>query len=324
MPRRSHAPRHCAATGDAETTPLPRGFSPGKGEVVLALVGKHKWWPALVDRVLPDQEALHLYFFGDHKQGAWRRSRTRPFSQLDSLSSHQRPKCPLYALALSEARSAEQRRGGEGQEEGGVPCGCGGCDLCIAAAERGYVGCAGCAHYLGRGCLGRCVGLCRPPDGEVSEASGTACEGSSVSVSDDGVELCGAERDEEARFLSTKLFDGLVVPPSLVHEEVFARRCRERHEPFTNIESHGFSVCEAALLRAPLKKAKKAKGALRLAGRVVHTPARVFGAVVQGHVLRVYGGTRARADVFFPVDQTVCSFKASQVAKWVAGGRKKG
>ena len=43
--------------------------TPKVGELVLALVGKHSWWPALVQGEsddATDAKRLSLYFFGDH------------------------------------------------------------------------------------------------------------------------------------------------------------------------------------------------------------------------------------------------------------------
>ena len=216
-------------------------YVPRQGEVVLALVGKHAWWPALVQSCpgtaeeSADEKSLHLYFFGDHKEGMWRPSKTRPFAHLDRLSVRERPKSALYALAVSEAQmmarldatdsasEAEKSIEGErctarkGRHASGiksVSCGCGTCAFCADAARWGITGCHGCGQRLGVGCIGACVGICQA-DGSVTEPASQQKPSAEALRRQEQREL-EEQRAIEARFEASPLEDGLVVPPSFI------------------------------------------------------------------------------------------------------------
>ena len=107
------------------------------GDVVLARVGKHHFWPALASQLVVgagSAPSVRLVFFGDHKEltvsGAWpsrqKHPPMRPFTDLPTLTARERPNSDLYRLALEEARqwheaaaaneAAPPERGAQGEE----------------------------------------------------------------------------------------------------------------------------------------------------------------------------------------------------------------
>ena len=90
------------------------------GDVVIAKVGKHHYWPAVVSESTVGvlTEGMRLVFFGDHKElvvssAAARSPTVRPFSDLDQLSARERPRpSNLYLAALEEAQRWEASSAG--------------------------------------------------------------------------------------------------------------------------------------------------------------------------------------------------------------------
>ena len=107
--------RRMLATDAPAPAPTPAAPSPAAsvrpGDVVLGRVGKHRFWPALVAAL--DDSQIQLVFFGDHKEltvaachrdGDMRRRAIRPFSDLPTLSSRERPNASaMYQAAVEEA-----------------------------------------------------------------------------------------------------------------------------------------------------------------------------------------------------------------------------
>ena len=76
-----------------------------RGDVVLALFGKHQWLPALVSETTDcSAPTVLIEFFGDHAVGQQPRAKLRPFADLETMSSRSQPQSAAHGRAVAEAR----------------------------------------------------------------------------------------------------------------------------------------------------------------------------------------------------------------------------